>query len=153
MEKSKWEKKHTAGDVFDIVFARRGKLTDKVRCVCYYFRSTLTYLQVIFLIIIVSTRQCCKQCSRREAVMWRVCGERSEVTISSESGQGVGPNFRCWSMLLTALKTLKCRGGRSWRDKLKGCLSLGSPQCVVLERNGLVSSINQAQLRSIDPGR
>lgn len=27
-------KKSTAGAVFDIVFARRGKITDKVRCDC-----------------------------------------------------------------------------------------------------------------------
>lgn len=58
-------------------------------------------------------------------------------------------------MLLTALKNPEVyqRVGRAVGDKLKGRLSSGSPQRAVLERNGLVSCINQAQLCDADPGR
>ena len=81
----------TAGDVFDIVFASRGKLADKVRCVCVtIFQPTLTIIDLPA--GYVSNHNCIKTSELLTAPEARGCnaGERGEVTTSSELGDGKG---------------------------------------------------------------
>lgn len=70
------------------------------------------------------------------------------------TGQEVGPNFKFWSILLTALKSwsVGCEILTS-QDKRKVCLSPDSPQSSVFERNGLVRHVNQVKLHRFDPAK